>query len=302
MWHTLGVRALLRVRRAGGGPPLRPWAPCGAAGAPTVGVWGSPTEGDHMHTSRTGSGSPVLLVHGLGARSASWDPVLAGIAAERTAVTVDLPGHGQTPALEGELTFDRLVDALHEHVVSQDLMGADLVGSSMGGRMVLELARRGVGRHVVALDPGGFWNSAERAVFATSVKASFALVKALRPALPVLAGTPAGRTALLPQFTPRPWAVPSHVALADLRSIADTEALNETLAALVASGPQLGGPTPGRVVLGWGRRDRVTLPRQAARAQAAFPHATIHWFERCGHFPHWDAPAETIRLILDSTG
>jgi pimeloyl-ACP methyl ester carboxylesterase len=193
------------------------------------------------------------------------------------------------------------VDELRAFVEDQDLTDADLVGSSMGARMVLELARRGVGRHVVALDPGGFWNDTERAVFATSVKASFTLVKALRPALPALAGSAAGRTALLPQFTPRPWAVPADVALADLRSIADTPALYETLQALVDSGPQLGGPTPGRVVLGWGRRDRVTLPRQAARAQAAFSQATVHWFARCGHFPMWDRPAETVDVVLRAT-
>jgi pimeloyl-ACP methyl ester carboxylesterase len=168
--------------------------------------------------------------------------------------------------------------------------------------MVLELARQGIGRHVVALDPGGFWSPVEKRVFGTSVQASFALVKALRPALPVLAGSAAGRTALLPQFTPRPWAVPAHVALADLRSIAETPALDATLRALLDSGPQLGGPTPGRVVLGWGRRDRVTLPRQAARAQRAFPQATLHWFERCGHFPMWDRPAETVEVVLRATG
>jgi pimeloyl-ACP methyl ester carboxylesterase len=171
----------------------------------------------------------------------------------------------------------------------------------MGARMVLELARQGVGRHVVALDPGGFWNAPEKAVFGASVRASFVLVNALRPALPLLAGTAAGRTALLPQFTPRPWAVPSGVALADLQSIASTPAAYPTLDALIASGPQQGGPTPGRVVLGWGRRDRVTLPRQAARAQRAFPHATVHWFEHCGHFPMWDSPAETVDVVLRAT-
>jgi len=227
--------------------------------------------------------------------------VLPGLAAAREVVTVDLPGHGATPALAGALTLDRLTDDLQEWLVAQDLAGADLVGSSMGARMVLELARRGVGRNVVALDPGGFWNDTEKQVFATSVKASFALVKALRPALPLLAGSAAGRTALLPQFTPRPWAVPAEVALADLRSIADTPALFETLRALVDSGPQLGGPTPGRVLLGWGRRDRVTLPRQAARAQAAFPQATLHWFARCGHFPMWDRPRETVQVVLTAT-
>ena len=252
--------------------------------------------------STSGSGPTLVLVHGLGARRSSWDPVLPGLTASREVVTVDLPGHGSTPALSGTLTLDRLVVALREFLDQQGLLGADLVGSSLGARMVLELARQGVGRHVVALDPGGFWNAREKAVFATSVKASFALVKALRPALPVLAGSAAGRTALLPQFTPRPWAVPAPVALADLRSIAETPALDETLRALVDSGPQLGGPTPGRVVLGWGRRDRVTLARQAPRAQAAFPHATVHWFDRCGHFPMWDRPDETVEVVLRGTG
>jgi pimeloyl-ACP methyl ester carboxylesterase len=46
----------------------------------------------------------------------------------------------------------------------------------------------------------------------------------------------------------------------------------------------------------------VTLPRQAPRAQAAFPHSTIHWFDRCGHFPMWDRPAETVRVVLRGTG
>jgi pimeloyl-ACP methyl ester carboxylesterase len=164
-----------------------------------------------LSSSRSGSGAPLVLVHGLGARRSSWDPVLPGLSAAREVVTVDLPGHGSTPPLAGPLTLDRLTDELQAWLVAQDLAGADLVGSSMGARMVLELARRGVGRHVVALDPGGFWTPAEKRVFATSVKASFALVKGLRPALPALAGRRAGRTALLPQFSPRPWAVPAEV-------------------------------------------------------------------------------------------
>lgn len=47
----------------------------------------------------------------------------------------------------------------------QDLGTVDTVGSSMGARMVLELARRGRGGHAVALDPGGFWNDAELRFF-----------------------------------------------------------------------------------------------------------------------------------------
>ena len=254
-----------------------------------------------MRALRRGSGAPLVLVHGLGGRWQSWLPVLPGLTAAREVTAIDLPGHGETPPLSGPLTFEALCDDLHEHLTAEGLDDADLVGSSMGARMVLELARRGVGRHVVALDPGGFWTDGEKAVFGASVRASFALVRGLRPALPARAGSAAGRTALLPQFSPRPWAVPADAALTDLQSIAETEALFETLDALLDSGPQLGGTTKGRVVLGWGRRDRVTLARQAARAQQAFPGSTVKWFERCGHFPMWDRPAETVDVVLQAT-
>jgi pimeloyl-ACP methyl ester carboxylesterase len=55
-------------------------------------------------------------------------------------------------------------------------------------------------------------------------------------------------------------------------------------------------------VIGWGRRDRLCLPRQAGRAAARFPNAELHWFDRCGHFPAWDRPQATVDLILRSTG
>jgi pimeloyl-ACP methyl ester carboxylesterase len=105
---------------------------------------------------REGSGPPLVLVHGLGGRRQSWQPVLAGLVSHREVVSFDLPGHGETPTLQGTLTLDGLVDELRQFLTAEGLTDADLVGSSMGARMVLELARRGVGRHVVALDPGGF--------------------------------------------------------------------------------------------------------------------------------------------------
>ena len=59
--------------------------------------------------------------------------------------------------------------------------------------------------------------------------------------------------------------------------------------------------TAAPVVIGWGRKDRLCLPRQADRAIKAFPEATMHWFEHSGHFPMWDQPEQTVRVILDAT-
>ncbi len=65
----------------------------------------------------------------------------------------------------------------------QGLGAVDTVGSSMGARMVLELARRGVGGNTIALDPGGFWNDRELKNFSATLRASIPLVQALRPML-----------------------------------------------------------------------------------------------------------------------
>ena len=257
-----------------------------------------------MNHQRLGTGKPLLLVHGLGSTWRTWDPVLAGLSAQREVVAVDLPGFGGTPPLPGEVTIATLADAVTAFIDTQGLAGVDLVGSSVGARLVLELARRGVGGHAVALDPGGFWTSRQLTAFKLSISASIRLVRALQPALPVLTNNPVTRTALLAQLSVRPWALPQELVLRELRGWATAPGFDPLLDALVHGPDQQGaaaGSTPGRVVIGWGRQDRVVTPSQAARATARFPGAELHWFDSCGHFPIWDQPAQTVRLVLDRT-
>ncbi len=253
---------------------------------------------------RRGSGSPLLLVHGLGAGWRSWTPIIEELAKHREVIAVDLPGFGDTPPLTGEVSIATLTDSVADFIREQGLDGVATAGQSMGGRMVLELARRGVGGDTVALDPGGFWSDRERFVFGATLRPSIILVRALRGVLPSLLGNPVGRTLLLAQLSVRPWALSGETVLPDVRGLADAPATGAAMDALTKGPKQLGAPAgtvPGRVTIGWGRRDLVTEPRQAARAMELFPDAVLHWFERCGHFPQWDAPHEATRLILDST-
>jgi pimeloyl-ACP methyl ester carboxylesterase len=253
---------------------------------------------------RRGSGSPLLLIHGLGAGLQSWTPILDRLDARREVIAVDLPGFGETPPLTGEVSIATLTDSVADFIHEQGLGTVSTAGQSMGGRIVLELARRGVGGDTVALDPGGFWNDRELAVFGATLRPSIKLVRALHAVLPTMLGNPVTRTALLAQFSARPWALSAHTVLPDLRGLADAPATGPAMDALTKGPKQAGAPAgtlPGRATIGWGRRDLVTLPRQASRAEAAFPDAVLHWFERCGHFPQWDAPDDAVRLILDNT-
>ncbi|WP_409564627.1 alpha/beta fold hydrolase [Methylobacterium sp. J-067] len=166
---------------------------------------------------------------------------------------------------------------------------------------MLELARRGIGRHCVALDPGGFWRGWETPWFHSMLAASIRLVRLLRPFHPGLSRHAVTRTLLLAQLSARPWVLPPQLVVEELPSLAATPVFDALLREL-ARGPlqQGSATTPGRVTIGWGRQDHLLLPRQAARAWVAFPSAHLRWFERCGHFQHWDQPAETARVILET--
>ncbi|MDA0184963.1 alpha/beta fold hydrolase [Solirubrobacter phytolaccae] len=257
-----------------------------------------------MEYMRTGSGQPLLLVHGLGGSRHSFDPITSALAAEREVIAPDLPGFGKTPPLSGNVSIATLADALEGFIDEHDLDGVDCAGTSMGARLALELARRGRVGATVALDPGGFWNARERRVFGASVRASIAVVRALQPVMPALARSSVGRSVLLAQFSARPRRLPGHVVLREMQSYAEARAIDDTLDALVHGPPQAGmpaGTARGPIAIGWGRRDLVCLPRQAKRAIRQFPDARLHWFDRCGHFPQWDRPHEATRLILETT-
>lgn len=255
-----------------------------------------------MHHVRCGSGRPLLLIHGLGGRWQSWTPILDDLAARREVIAVDLPGFGKTPRLQGETSIHTLADEVTAFVHANGLAGIDAVGSSMGARLVLELARRGgVVGGVVSLDPGGFWQGWQRHAFYSSIYVSIRLLRLLRPALPQILANPVGRTLLLAQFSAKPWKLPAHVVREELCSYVDSPAFDELLYQLAYGEEQRGAPKGSLahpLIIGWGRQDRVCFTSQAKRALALFPDARLHWFDRCGHFPHWDAPAETTELIL----
>lgn len=259
-----------------------------------------------MHYTRCGTGKPLLLIHGLGGHGQSWNPILADLAAKRDVIAVDLPGFGRTPRLAGETSIRTLADATAAFIHAHGLRDVDVVGSSMGARLVLELARRGgIVGGVVSLDPGGFWQGWERHSFYSSIYVSVRLLRLLRPVLPAVCANPLGRALLLAQFSARPTKLAPDTVSDELCSYVASTAFDELLHQLAYGEAQQGAPRNSithPLVIGWGRRDRVCFPRQARRALDLFPDARLHWFDRCGHFPHWDAPAETVRLILSSLG
>lgn len=118
------------------------------------------TKGAEVSVMEAGDGSPILLLHGLGATKASFLPTVAALAPTHRVIAIDLPGFGDSdkplraaydPAFFAR-SATRLLDAL-------EIDRADIVGNSMGGRAALEVGLSAPDRvkRLVLLSPSLAW-------------------------------------------------------------------------------------------------------------------------------------------------
>ncbi|GAB4516764.1 MAG: 2-succinyl-6-hydroxy-2,4-cyclohexadiene-1-carboxy late synthase [Anaerolineae bacterium] len=92
--------------------------------------------------SVSGSGTPLVLLHGFTGRGANWQPVMPTLAQAHTVITVDLLGHGETSAPDDPQRY-RMPEAAHDLAVLFKALSATpvhLLGYSMGGRLALYTA------------------------------------------------------------------------------------------------------------------------------------------------------------------
>ncbi len=107
-----------------------------------------------------GSGSPVLMLHGLGATKASFLPTVAALAGAHRAIAVDLPGFGDSvQPVTGAYHAKFFAEAIVALLDALEIERADVVGNSMGGRVALELGMRFPERtgRLVLLAPSLAW-------------------------------------------------------------------------------------------------------------------------------------------------
>jgi pimeloyl-ACP methyl ester carboxylesterase len=83
--------------------------------------------------------TPLVLIHGIGADGRMFAPAVERLAGAARIVVWDLPGYGGKP-LDGALTFPGLAAALVADLDTLGIERAVLLGHSIGGMVVQELA------------------------------------------------------------------------------------------------------------------------------------------------------------------
>lgn len=106
-----------------------------------------------------GSGSPTLVfIHGWLCNRTYWSNQLKALSDDRTVVTVDLPGHGQSGMARKEWTIQAYGRDIKNLAEALDLEQVILVGHSMGSLVGLEAAQLMSGRVIGVIGVASFYD------------------------------------------------------------------------------------------------------------------------------------------------
>lgn len=255
-----------------------------------------------------GEGPPLLLIHGLMWRGYSWRYAIGPLSRDWTAIAIDLPGAGDTPAPDVPFHPEALATFLAEVVDALGVRGCACVANSMGGMLALRaalrdpglfsrvvdlhspgipearlyalwvairvpLARRGF-EAFVARDPE-WWCHRNVHYYDESLKS---LEEARLLAEPLR--TPGGRRAFSHYLadTMSPW--PMRTFVAELRGRRDR-----------------GERFPIPLQLVYATQDPMVPPRVGHALAALIPDAEVVWLERASHFAHVDAVDAFVEAV-----
>lgn len=87
-----------------------------------------------LHTETAGSGPPLVLLHGWGLHAGIWNATVPALARHYRCVAIDLPGHGDSPVLTGDV--DTWAEACREVAPRNAIW----LGWSLGGMVALAAA------------------------------------------------------------------------------------------------------------------------------------------------------------------
>ena len=257
-------------------------------------------DGVRLHYQDKGTGTTLVLMHGLSSSTYSWKDVFESLSKSFRVINVDLKGHGFSGKPDGDYTR-RAQAVLVVHLLDQLKIGkAWLAGNSMGGEIALNIALQSPQRveGLILIDSAGV-------------------------------NVP-GNSSLTPAYTRIPVVGRILVALAmtsdklvrqslEKSFYDDTQVTAERVAAyyrpLRTRGGQLAAfrareqfeqfpiePDLGKVntpaLIIWGADDPVFPPAAGRKLNSLIRDSKLVIFEKCGHQPQEELPERVVDELL----
>jgi len=262
-----------------------------------------------------GSGSALLLIHGVGCNSKSWEPVHAKLAQRFTVIAPDLLGHGESDKPHADYSLPAFANGMRDLLAVLGIDRVTVVGHSFGGGVAMQFAYQypELVERIVLVNAGGVSKDVSLALRLAAMPMGAEALAMLRapgvmPAIrgfgravgAVLGSTRLGRDVTDVVEMLEGFQDPAGLAAfaRTLRSVVDASGQYVTMldrSYLVQSVP---------VQIIWGEDDLIIPVDHAHTAHAAIPGSRMEIFEDSGHMPFHDHPdrfVEVVERFIDST-
>jgi pimeloyl-ACP methyl ester carboxylesterase len=276
------------------GAACRGGAPASAASR------GAVVDGVPLHWTEQGTGSPLVVLHGLGDSQHSWQAVTAALAQRYRVFGLDLPGCGLSGRPDASYGLDWHARTTLSWLTHMGIEECDVLGHSYGGGVAMGLLQhrpRAV-RRLALVATGGLGGEVSGWLrLAAACGALEAAGERLSGPITRLLVQLHGRGLPLADRR-RLWLMNSlpGTARAFVRTVGDVVDWRGQTRQLLERVNELGElPVMG---LFWGERDRVIPVRHARALSARLENCWLWQLPGAGHFLHWQAPLALARAVL----
>jgi pimeloyl-ACP methyl ester carboxylesterase len=261
--------------------------------------------GNAVSYRRGGEGPAVVLLHGIGSTSLTWESVAPALAERHDVIAPDFLGHGASAKPRGDYSLGAFASGVRDLLQVLGVERATLVGHSLGGGVAMQFAYQHpeLCERLVLVSSGGLGHSVSPLLRAAALPGS-------EWVLPAIAGAAGGLGAKVGGMLARVGLRAGHDlaevgrGMAELGDREARQAFLDTLRAVVGPGGQrvsaldrlyLAADLPLLIV--WGERDPIIPVGHGRRAHAAVPGSEMLEIAGAGHFPQLDDPAGFVTAV-----
>jgi pimeloyl-ACP methyl ester carboxylesterase len=262
-----------------------------------------------------GSGPAILMIHGVGDNSTTWETVHTQLAQRFTVIAPDLLGHGESDKPRADYSLAAFANGMRDLLAVLGIDRVTIVGHSLGGGIAMQFAYQypHMVERIVLVSSGGVTNDVSPALRLAALPMGSEALAMLRVpgALPALqlVGRVVGKTLGSTKFGRD---LPDALRLFEaLQKPGALSAFSRTLRSVVDGHGQfvtmldrsyLMQSIPLQLI--WGEDDLVIPVSHARIAHEAIPGSRLEIFEDSGHMPFHDHPARFVDVVerfIDST-
>lgn len=259
--------------------------------------------GAEVNYAEIGEGEPIVFVHGLAGCWRNWLENLPHFGRNHRAIAVDLPGFGDSPMPDWEISmaaYGRMLNEFCERLGLERV--AALVGNSMGGFVATEAVNAEPERYErLALVSAAGLSLAEAK--GRRFEATARTIKAAAPLLlngdrNIWLNRPLGRRAAFGWVIRTPEKLRPELLKEQVKPGLNSDGFVAALASMVGYDtrerlPEIEVPT----LIVWGLSDRIVPVEAALRYHRLIPRSRLEIFERTAHVPMLERPLRFNRLL-----